>query len=352
MVTTKFINDLEMTVYTPYRLRDDYDISVPLLTQHDQQPGPVESEDPDTTDERVYHPPNVVGGDLRTVVDSVGVMGEVAPEEDFIYLAEIVPRGMIGRALIGVALASVVVDGLPLATPVTRKAVICGVLGAVLVANAEAVVETFTVQAPRLLAWWRNRRVTTLEDRLEIDQRLDDSEDVESYDEDFNEPYPYAGVVSEESDSHVVVIDETEPCGTETTAVLESAKEAEPRRRDRRLLRKKFWTWVLNQVRSRFCTVGPPVRDAATEKAIALFVRRVCDDRGVRPSHINMIIPWVIELTFVPTKNQLRAQEVATHPTVTARKATQAQRITHHQTFQEWLTSFVHIRRGRSEYRE
>jgi len=185
--------------------------------------------------------------------------------------------------------------------------------------------------------WFRNERVTTEEDRKEIQNHLEATEDEDEIEEDYE--VPYERIEPEQRDG------ESPEEGDENTP-------APVVRYNKRKLKARFWTWVLSQARLRFCTVRPPIRDAATEGAIAKFIQRICEDKGVRPSHVTKIVPWVTELVFVYTKNQLRAQEVATHPEVVARRATYGQRIHHHQSLGEWLTSFVHTHRGREVYRE
>jgi hypothetical protein len=194
-----------------------------------------------------------------------------------------------------------------------------------------------TASVARWYTWFRNERVTTEEDRKEIHDHLEATEDEDEIEEDYE--VPYERIEPEQRD------DESPVDGDENTP-------APIVKYNRRRLKARFWTWVLSQTRLRFCTVRPPIRDAATEGAIAKFIQRICEDKGVRPSHVTKIVPWVTELVFVYTKNQLRAQEVATHPEVVARRATYGQRIHHHQSLGEWLTSFVHTSGGREVYRE
>lgn len=235
-----------------------------------------------------------------------------------------------------------------------------------------AVVAFAPKQSYKLYKWLKNERVTTQEDREQIREAIEDAEDVEEVDEEQDQPYEYehltvasGGTLEDRYERIAQYANELrlksrleELTGAVTLftglkAPIGGASDAQVlNTRNTRRLKGSFRRWLTIQVRLRFCTTAPPMRDAATEKAMALFIRRICTERKVRPVHVNMLIPSVIEMAFIPTRTQLIAQEYRRHPLTRGRLNAFQTPITHHQTWPEYLKSLLRTERGREMSRE
>jgi len=64
---------------------------------------------------------------------------------------------------------------------------------------------------------------------------------------------------------------------------------------------------VLDACKAKF---GTPKATEVNYRAVWRYAHGVMKDHGVRPSHIQSMLPYVVELTFVPSHDELRAKVV------------------------------------------
>ena len=77
-------------------------------------------------------------------------------------------------------------------------------------------------------------------------------------------------------------------------------------RRVRRRAEMPYARLVLSEVRARF---GVPVRSTANMLAVRRYAREIMSKHGVRPSHMEKLIPYVCAAAFIPSDDELMAAE-------------------------------------------
>lgn len=78
-------------------------------------------------------------------------------------------------------------------------------------------------------------------------------------------------------------------------------------KRKRRFRRAPYTRYLVSYARLKFAADAPPKPTEATIKAIKEYVRRAMVDKGVRPSHQNLVMPTVIKMVMTPSRPMLDA---------------------------------------------
>lgn len=75
--------------------------------------------------------------------------------------------------------------------------------------------------------------------------------------------------------------------------------------------RRKYCNLVVAECKVQF---GTPRRTVANKLAVRRTAVKLMKSHGVRPSHINVMIPKIVELVFLPNKHELAAAKMAARP--------------------------------------
>lgn len=89
-------------------------------------------------------------------------------------------------------------------------------------------------------------------------------------------------------------------------------------RRVRKPAMQKYTNLVIAECKMIF---GVPTHTEVNRKAVRRTAVKLMKSHGVRPAHINMLVPKIIEMVFVPSKYDLEAKRLAASPAAWKRLA-------------------------------
>jgi hypothetical protein len=107
-------------------------------------------------------------------------------------------------------------------------------------------------------------------------------------------------------------------------------------KRRRRFRKAPFTRFLVASARAKFAAVGPPTPSDANVRAVQLFVRRIMDDRKVRPVHQNLVMPTVIRMVMSPTTDMLQARRLDMSDRLAKRR--------HEYSYQPTYTLYIQLR--------
>lgn len=85
--------------------------------------------------------------------------------------------------------------------------------------------------------------------------------------------------------------------------------EVDHHRRVERAKRVPYMNTVIAECR---LTFGVPVRNDANEKAVRRVAVKLMKTHGVRPSHMNTMLPTIVETVFIPSNYDIEARRLST----------------------------------------
>lgn len=153
---------------------------------------------------------------------------------------------------------------------------------------------------------------TASANRVEMNQLLDETEDMLSIDcvseREQNNTTVHTEVAK--TDAEGLVID---PHAGVVGGVMYdgSTVRVDLHRRVRRRNRAKYTNLIIAECKMLF---GVPKHNEANCKAIRRYAVKLMKNHNVRPAHINVLTPKIVEMVFVPTKFDLEAKRLAASP--------------------------------------
>lgn len=153
---------------------------------------------------------------------------------------------------------------------------------------------------------------TASANRVEMSQLLDETEDVLSIDLVSEREQNNATIRSEvaETDAEGLVID---PRAGVVGGVMYdgSTVRVDLHRRVKRRNRAKYTNLIIAECKMVY---GVPKYNEANCKAIRRHAVKLMKNHNVRPAHINVLAPKIVEMVFMPTKFDLEAKRLAASP--------------------------------------